>query len=240
MSNLTEQITQTLQFYSTAEYECSYFPQRDARSEVAAPAHLIDKQIYSSLVRKGFRRSGLFTYRPQCAACNACLPIRVNVNGFKLSRSYRRIVRKNASLNARVLPLEWHDEHYQLYSFYQKIRHPGAGMDDNTEKQYKQFLLTSAVESKLVEFRDSAGLVQIVALVDILDNALSAVYTFFNPHSSNSLGTYSILWQIQRCQELGLPWLYLGYWIQENQKMSYKSKFQPYQILDQGQWRYVK
>ncbi len=239
MSDPYEHILQSLQFYQTSEYPCSYLPDEQARSLVAAPAHLIDNNVYSNLVAQGFRRSGLFTYRPDCRKCQACMPIRIDVSAFNVRRSHKRVIKKNSNLISRSLPLQWNDEHYELYVEYQRVRHPGAGMDTDTEKQYKQFLLSSAVDSRLIEFRDQAGKVQIIALTDILDNSLSAVYTFYNPLSDRSLGTYSILWQIMQCKSLDMPWLYLGYWIQNSRKMAYKSQFKPYQLLVNGQWSYV-
>ena len=236
MSHPTEPLVKMLQFYATAEYPCSYLPDRQARSEVAAPAHLIDAPVYSRLIEQGFRRSGLFTYRPKCQGCNACLPIRIDTARFRPSRNQRRIIRQHQDLVATMLPLRWMPDHYDLYYRYQKARHAGAGMDEDTEKQYSQFLLSSGVESRLAEFRTSDGKVQMVALIDILDNGLSAVYTFFDPDVKGSLGTYGVLWQIEQCQKLGLPWLYLGYWIQQSRKMSYKSRFQPWQIYRNGQW----
>lgn len=237
MSHPTEAVIRTLQFYSTAEYPCSYLPDQQARSLVAAPAHLIDAEAYSRLIEQGFRRSGLFTYRPQCRSCQACLPIRIDVAAFRPDRTQRRVLRRHQDLTLRILPLRWHDEHYALYCEYQAVRHPQAGMDEDTEKQYRQFLLTSGVESRLAEFRCPQGQVRMVALIDLLDNGISAVYTFFDPHMPGSLGTYGVLWQIQQCRNLGLPWLYLGYWIRESRKMSYKSRFRPWQILLDGHWQ---
>lgn len=237
MSHPVEPQLRALQFYSTAEYPCSYLPGRQARSEVAAPAHLIDATRYSRLVEQGFRRSGLFTYRPHCRSCQACLPLRVDVAHFRPDRSQRRCWRRHQDLTVRVLPLRWRADHFALYQQYQTARHAGAGMDDDTEKQYRQFLLASGVASRLIEFRAPDGSVKMVALVDMLDNGLSAVYTFFDPEARGSLGTFGVLWQIHQCRELGLPWLYLGYWIRESRKMVYKSRFQPAQILMDGQWQ---
>lgn len=236
MSHPTEPLVKMLQFYATAQYPCSYLAGRQARSEVAAPAHLIDGAVYSRLIEQGFRRSGLFTYRPKCHGCRACLPIRIDTAQFRPGRNQRRVIRQHQHLVATILPLRWVPEHYQLYFRYQKARHAGAGMDEDTEKQYSQFLLASGVESRLVEFRTPEGRVQMVSLIDILDNGLSAVYTFFDPDVAGSLGTYGVLWQIQQCRELGMPWLYLGYWIRESRKMSYKSRFRPWQIYRDGQW----
>jgi len=236
MSDPKDLPVKTLQFYTTAEYPCSYLPERAARSQVAAPTHLIDSALYGQLVRDGFRRSGLFTYRPHCDRCHACLPIRVSAEKFTPSRGQRRIWRRQEALSARITGLRWDDEHFQLYQRYQLSRHPGAGMDDDMQTQYRQFLLTSRVDTRLVEFRNGEGALQIVSVMDILPDGLSAVYTFYDPEVQGSLGTWAVLWQLEQCRQARLPWLYLGYWIEESRKMTYKSAFRPYQLLQDGQW----
>lgn len=236
MSHPTELTLKTLQFYSTASYPCSYIDGREARSQVAAPTHLIDAATYSRLVEKGFRRSGLFTYRPHCDACQACLPIRVDVERFQPQRTQRKIWRRHRNLRASNAPLEFQLEHFELYRRYVSTRHAGAGMDDDDQSQYTQFLLTSRVDTTLIEFRDEYGTLHMVSIIDILDTGLSAVYTFFDPQAAGSLGTYGILWQIDRCRAMGLPWLYLGYWIRESRKMAYKTQYQPCEILRGGHW----
>jgi arginine-tRNA-protein transferase len=226
----------TLQFYTTATYPCSYLPGRQARSQVAAPTHLIDTEAYSGLVDQGFRRSGLFTYRPHCDACRACKPIRVDIPRFKPTRTQRKIWHRHQNLQPHTAPLHWEQEHFELYQRYQSGRHPGAGMDEDSKTQYTQFLLTSRVDSMLVEFRSPSGELRMVSMIDTLATGLSSVYTFFDPDAAGSLGTYGILWQIDLCRTLRLPWLYLGYWIKESRKMAYKSRFRPHQILDNGIW----
>lgn len=225
-----------LQFYTTAEYPCSYLPDRAARSQVAAPTHLIDTEVYGDLVQKGFRRSGLFTYRPHCDHCDACLPVRVDAVNFRPNRTQRRTWDRQEPLSARITGLRWDDEHFALYQRYQLLRHPGAGMDDDMQAQYRQFLLTSRVDTRLVEFRNAAGELLMVSVIDALPDGLSAVYTFFEPEAPGSLGTWAILWQIEQCRRAKLPWLYLGYWIEESRKMTYKSAFRPQQILRAGIW----
>jgi arginine-tRNA-protein transferase len=227
-----------LKFHTTNPYSCSYLPGKLACSEVVTPEHLIDTQAYGKLIQAGFRRSGHYTYRPCCEHCHACLSVRVNIRAFApTKRAQQRAWKQHQHLTATQHPLHYKPAHYALYQRYQRTRHIGGGMDNDCREQYHNFLLQSHVNSKLIEFHEGKRL-RMVSIIDVLPDGLSAVYTFYDTEVAHaSFGTYNVLWQIEQCRKLGLPYLYLGYWIKENRKMRYKANFQPLEILTGGRWQ---
>ena len=237
MSLLNDIPLPALHFYLTVPYPCSYLHGLQARSQVATPAFLIGAQVYSELVQHGFRRSGTYTYRPQCENCHACVPLRVPAKTFKANRSQQRAWKQHAHLNATLHPLQDNAEHYDLYQRYQRVRHPDCGMDNDDRESYQNFLLQSHVDSVLVEFREQ-GVLRMVSLIDLLSDGLSSVYTFYDPDIPRArFGVYNVLWQIELCRRLNLDYVYLGYWIEGSRKMSYKTQYQPAQGLIDGAWQ---
>jgi len=252
MSSPEELPLQKLQFYVTTPYKCGYLPSKLAQSLIAAPHHLIDAKIYNGLIQQGFRRSGKFAYRPHCEHCNECVPVRVVLDRFSPTRSQKRAQKQHADLSVRILPLSYSQSHFELYANYQSLRHSSdESFSQNSEiddaEQYRQFLCQSNVESLMVEFRDTRHQVKIVSVVDVVNDGVSAVYTFYDANDaiaisgenrkSASYGTYSILWLIEWTKSLGLPYLYLGYWIKDSKKMAYKQNFQPQERLEEDVWK---
>lgn len=244
MTNSLRLATSGLQCYTTAAYPCSYLAGRIARSEVVAPSHAVDTDQYSILIQHGFRRSGSFVYRPRCDSCRACLSIRIPVAQFKPSRSQKRAFKQHKDLITTLMEPQFVAEHYALYTRYQHSRHTGGGMDVDDANQYADFLLNSSVKTLMVTFRepsqtDLSGQLKMVSIIDRVDDALSAVYTYFDPQPQQSYGTFNVLWQIELAKTLGLQYVYLGYWINACSKMAYKSRFKPSELLLNGRWQQV-
>ncbi|HEU0282759.1 MAG TPA: arginyltransferase [Gallionella sp.] len=237
MSLLNDIPLSALHFYMTAPYPCSYLPGLQARSQVATPAFLINTPVYSELVQHGFRRSGTYTYRPQCDDCRACVPLRVLARQFTANRSQRRAWAQHAHLETSLHRLQDNPEYYDLYQRYQRARHPNGGMDNDDRESYQDFLLQSHVDSLLVEFREQ-DVLRMVSVIDLLGDGLSSVYTFYEPDLPRArFGVYNVLWQIELCRKLDLDFVYLGYWIKHSRKMAYKTAYLPAQGLIDGVWQ---
>jgi arginyl-tRNA--protein-N-Asp/Glu arginylyltransferase len=163
--------------------------------------------------------------------------MRVLAKSFMPNRSQRRAWAQHASLDATLHPLQDRSEYYDLYQRYQRARHPDGGMDNDDRDAYQTFLLQSHVDTLLVEFRD-VGILRMVSVIDLLGDGLSSVYTFFDPDIPRArFGVYNVLWQIELCRKLELEYVYLGYWIENSRKMSYKTQYQPAEGLQNGIWQ---
>lgn len=237
---MTEKMTPEteLRFFATAPRPCSYLAGRSAISVFADPEAHLSVALYRQLAEYGFRRSGNDLYVPACPGCSECVPVRIPVAEFTRSRNQNRAWRANADLSwerveataAQILPL------FPLYREYLMARHTGGGMDDPTEDDYVRFLTSSWCESFFLVGRLGRKPV-VVAATDDLGNALSAVYTFFDPSlGGRSLGTLAVLRQIELAREAGYAWLYLGYWIKGSEKMHYKRRFRPLHGYRHGRW----
>jgi arginine-tRNA-protein transferase len=223
--------------YATPPHECSYLSERQATTVFIDPHFPKDAALYDTLSQHGFRRSGEHLYRPHCHGCDACVPVRIPVRDFQPRRSQQRIWRANQDVTVSETIATFRQEHFNLYCRYLNARHRGGGMDNPTRDSYRQFLLSSWADTVFYEFRWQQQLVA-VAVADIFENGISAVYNFFDPEiTKRGLGVYAVLWEIEQTRQLGLESLYLGYWIKECQKMNYKTEYNPLEFYRHGVWR---
>ena len=226
--------------YATPPHECNYLPHHQATTVFIDPNFPKDNLLYDNLSQHGFRRSGEHLYRPHCRNCEECIPVRVPVRKFVPRRSQRRILQKNRDLRIVTKESEFEPEHFDLYCRYLATRHIGGGMDNPTPSSYMKFLTSHWSKTEFCEFRLKQQLVAL-AVLDHLQNGLSAVYTFFDPAlKERSLGVYAILWEIEEAKRLKRDWLYLGYWIKGCRKMSYKIEYQPLEFYCHGTWQEIK
>ncbi|WP_169568650.1 arginyltransferase [Sneathiella limimaris] len=225
-------------FFSTPPTPCPYLPGKLEKKIVTLLAGKDPDDLHNTLSLAGFRRSQDLAYRPACDDCNACIPIRVLTDQFFFKKSFRRILKANADLTARELPALATEEHFNLFQTYLKSRHSDGGMSDMHYADYQAMVEDSPVSTQLTEFRNESGQLAAVCLTDRMADGLSLVYSFFDPTlTKRSLGTHLVLWHIQQAQRMGHPHVYLGYWISESPKMSYKTRFQPAEILTKEGWR---
>lgn len=218
------------------EQPCGYLPKRLSRSAFVAPHTHLNREIYSTLIANGFRRSGDYAYRPACNNCKACVPVRLEVTEHVPNRSQRRCGKRNADLRIEQRR-HLDDEHFALYRRYLLARHPFGGMDADDTKSFHEFLGSSWGLTEYWCFYENTTL-RMVAVVDRLPQGLSAVYTFYDPaESQRGLGTYAVLSQIKAARAEGLPHLYLGYWVAGSATMDYKRHFTPLEYFDGSEWR---
>lgn len=227
----------TIRLFATHPHRCSYLEGEEATTVFVDPSQRMSGKLYGRLSELGFRRSGAHVYRPQCASCAACVPARIPVSRFTPSRQQKRCWKRNQDLSIATLSSIDTDEHYQLYARYISKRHHDGDMYPPTREQFRSFLTSEWGVTRYLEFRLDSQLMG-VAVCDQLDNALSAVYTFYEPEmNQRSLGTFGILLQIHVAQEKELDFVYLGYWIENCDKMNYKTQFRPLEILNNRSWR---
>ena len=237
MKSLT---SEQIKLYITPSHPCSYLASKEAQTLFVDPRKIISRQLYSGLTERGFRRSGSHIYKPHCENCNKCIPIRLNVATFRANRTQRRVLKQNCDLECRVEKTEFTTASYTLFEKYIEARHKDGDMYPATEDQFKSFLLSPWGNTHSVNFYLEGALIS-SAVTDIQLRSISAIYTFFEPDQSDrSLGTFSILKQIELASSLNLKHVYLGYWINESDKMDYKKNYRPNEQLVDGYWSQTK
>lgn len=224
------------QFFITPSHACSYLPGQRANTLFLDPRDTVTPALYQRLTEEGFRRSGSHLYRPHCKSCHACIPTRVPVRQFAPKRRQRRALQRNADLEVRLAPAEFSEEAFALYARYVTKRHGDGDMFPPTRDQFRSFLLSPWSETRFLSLYLEGDLV-CVAVTDQQPGGLSAIYTFFEPTLEHrSLGVVAILQQIALARDLGLDFLYLGYWIRDCEKMRYKTDYRPLQVFVNGGW----
>ncbi|WP_129136227.1 arginyltransferase [Luteimonas sp. YGD11-2] len=237
MEHRVSAVSDNLRLFHTGTHACGYWPEREARDLVLDPRDARLPAFYGQALQWGFRRSGDIVYRPHCAGCRACVPVRIPLDRYRPDRSQRRCLARNGDVEARVRPASRDDERLALYRRYLQARHPGGGMDSHGAVEFDQFLLGRWADARFLELR-AGGRLLAVAVTDLVEGALSAVYTFYEPdEAARGLGTLAILRQIEWARRDGRQHLYLGYWIDGHGKMDYKRRFRPLERFDGRGWR---
>jgi arginine-tRNA-protein transferase len=225
-------------FYTTAPLPCPYLPGRTERKIVTELSGSDADALHDRLSRAGFRRSHNIAYSPVCPGCRACIPIRIVAGAFQPDRTQRKVIRANADLAAFEMPARATAEQFGLFQRYQAARHSDGDMAAMGFYDYRAMVEDTPITTGVIEFRALDGRLMGACLTDWVSDGLSAVYSFFEPDDHRrSLGTYAILWLVSRARALGLPYVYLGYWVPESRKMSYKARFRPSEALSGGMWR---
>ena len=225
------------QFFATAPVACPYVAGRAELDDQLALGGRGAALFYDDLSRAGFRRSHRFAYRPACRGCSSCVAVRIAVDRFNHTRSTRRIRNTNGDLSGRLIPARATPQQFRLFSTYQRSRHSDSDMASMSYLDYRGMVEDTPVRTAVAEYRDLAGQLVAASLVDLLDDGVSAVYSFYDPHQpKRSLGIWSVLWLVEQCRRHGHPFVYLGYWISDSPKMSYKARFPALERLVGGVW----
>lgn len=229
--------TQHIKLFAGPEHACGYLVDQNSISVFVDPAMELNNYAYSELSRLGFRRSGNHVYRPQCTNCSACWTYRVLADSFQPNKSQKRNLKANQELSIVLETAEASAEDYELYEKYIELRHKDGEMYPPSFQQYEEFLFSNWCTSLLLKAVDKQGRCHAVMVLDLLDDGLSAVYSFFDPESNyKGLGVYLILETIKLCRSKQLPFCYLGYYIKNCNKMSYKRQYQPAQVFSNNRW----
>ncbi len=241
---LPQRYRRALRFYITNPAPCPYIEGRKERKAFANIDVADADSLHDMLSQSGFRRSQSIAYRPACPSCNACRSVRIIAREFEMKRQWRRILKRNNDLVRRPVRAEATREQYRLLKGYLASRHDGGGMSDMSFRDYAGMVGDSPVQSFMFEYRQGGGAdapLRAVSITDVLRDGLSMVYTYFDAEKADrSLGTFMILDHVRRCQALGLPHVYLGYWVKGSSKMDYKRRFTPLEILDTDGWRLLE
>jgi leucyl-tRNA---protein transferase len=225
-------------FMVTTEVPCPYLPDRLERKIITELSGTQTQELFELLSQAGFRRSHSIAYRPACANCRACVPVRIAVAGFSPTRSQRRILRRNADLTAHVRPNHPTQEQFHLFARYLEIRHSDGEMVGMGPQDYASMIGDSPVTSRLIEFRDRDQNLVAACLTDWSQDGVSAVYSFFEPtRAQNSLGSLIILWLVEAARRANLGYVYLGYWVAGSRKMDYKRRFNSLEGYGPEGWR---
>jgi arginine-tRNA-protein transferase len=229
--------SERVRLFQTLPHACGYFAERTAQNMVIDPAAPQLDQLYGPALERGFRRAGGHLYYPHCPQCRACTPCRVDVEHFAPDRSQRRCLKRNTDLTVVECMAGYNAERHALYERYLRTRHAGGGMDEADASDFRRFLTAPWSPTLFLEFRRGNRLLG-VAVTDVCLHGLSAVYTFFDPDEhARGLGTFAILQQVELARRRGLPWVYLGFWIDGHPKMDYKRRFQPLHIRTAQGWQ---
>lgn len=226
-----------INFFASAPEPCSYLDNKKSISAFANPYIDMDMQTYNTLIEHGFRRSGGYVYRPHCNNCQACVSVRVPTKNYQFSKSEKRLLKKNSNISVQCVHDKFKMEHFDLYKRYLKSRHSDSSMSNPSKSDYHRFLICDWSETQFIEYRLNKVLIG-VAVTDLVEDGLSALYTFYDPdHANKSIGHFSVLQQIKLAQERHLNYLYLGYWIENCQKMAYKKRYKPLEVFIDEHWQ---
>ena len=234
-----------LRFFLTAPTPCPYLPGREERKVFAHLPLSEGAAVNDSLTQVGFRRSQNIAYRPACESCRACQSARLPVNDYALSRSERRILARNTDLERHIVDAEATAEQFELLRSYLTARHATGGMADMTWPDYVAMVEDTSVRTHIIEYRlrsrdHGPGDLIACVLVDVLNDGLSLVYSFYSPAlARRSLGSFMILDHLAQARAMRLPYVYLGYWVQGSEKMDYKARFSPLEVLRPGGWSLI-